>query len=126
MAEKKDDYRRFFDKEYLGAWDLPADRDAVVTISAAGGGELVGPGGRKTKKPIISFVGKDKKMAINATNGKALAGMYGPYVQDWVGKKVALYKTQTQMGGETMDCIRIRPQIPQAARTAGDADEPTE
>lgn len=126
MAQK-DDYRRLFDKEFLGAWDLP-DRDVVVTIAAAGGGELVGPGGRKTKKPVISFVGKEKKMAINATNGKALAGMYGPFVQDWVGKKCTLYKTQTQMGGETMDCIRIRPQIPQvqAPRAAGDADEPTE
>jgi len=121
MADKKDDYRKFFDKEMLGAWDLP-DRDVVVTIATAGGGELTGVGGRKTKKPIISIVGKDKKIAINATNGKALAGMYGPYVQDWVGKRIAIYKTQTQMGGETVDCIRIRPQIPAAAK-ANDGDE---
>lgn len=127
MTEKKDDYRRFFDKEFLGAWDLP-DRDVVVTISAAGGGELTGVGGRKTKKPVITFVGKEKKMAINATNGKAIAGMYGTYVQDWVGKRVALYKTTTQMGGETMECIRIRPQIPAAGKpvAAADGDEPTE
>lgn len=113
MTEKSD-YRKFFDKEMLGAWDLP-DRDVVVTIASAGGGELTGLGGRKTKKPIISIVGKDKKIAINATNGKAIAGMYGVYVQDWVGKKITIYKTQTQMGGETVDCIRIRPQIPTAA-----------
>lgn len=128
MSERKDDYRRFFDKEFLGAWDLP-ERDVVVTIAAAGGGELVGPGGRKSKKPVISFVGKEKKMAINATNGKALAGMYGNYVQDWVGKKVTLFKSTTQMGGETMECIRIRPQIPKEApktAAANDGDEPGE
>jgi len=128
MTERKDDYRKFFDKEFLGAWDLP-DRDVVVTIATAGGGEITGQAGRKSKKPVISFVGKEKKMAINATNGKALAGMYGTYVQDWVGKKVALYKTTTQMGGETMECIRIRPQVPrEAAKTpaANDSDEPTE
>lgn len=112
MTEKQD-YRKFFDKEMLGAWDLP-DRDVVVTIATAGGGELTGVGGRKTKKPIISIVGKDKKIAINATNGKAIAGMYGNYVQDWVGKRITIYKTQTQMGGETVDCIRVRPQIPAA------------
>lgn len=128
MTEKSD-YRKFFDKEMLGAWDLP-ERDVVVTIASAGGGELTGVGGRKTKKPIITFVGKEKKMAINATNGKAIAGMYGNFVQDWVGKRVTLYKTTTQMGGETMDCIRIRPQVPaepkKSAPAANDGDEPTE
>lgn len=123
MSDKQD-YRKFFDKELLGAWDLP-DRDVVVTISTAGGGELTGAGGRKTKKPIITFVGKEKKFAVNATNGKAIAGLYGVFVQDWVGKKISLYKTTTQMGGETMDCIRVRPQAPQQSAKANDGDEPT-
>lgn len=111
MTEKKDDYRKFYDKEFLGAWDIP-DRDIVLTIASAGGGELTGLGGRKTKKAVIGFNGTEKKMAVNATNGKAIAAMYGNYVQDWVGKRVALYKTTTQMGGDTVECIRIRPQVP--------------
>lgn len=117
----KQDYRKFFDKELFGAWDIPG-ADVVMTIATAGGGELTGQGGRKTKKPMIGFVGTDKKFAINATNGKTIAGMYGVYVQDWVGKKIALYKTTTQMGGETMDCVRIRPQIPGAAKGGASTD----
>ena len=34
------DYRSMFDREHLGAWDLPKDRDAVVTISKVTAGVL--------------------------------------------------------------------------------------
>lgn len=105
------DYRKFYDKDYLGAWDIP-DRDITLTIASAVGGELTGQGGRKSKKPILKFEKTEKAMALNATNGKIIAGMYGVHVEQWAGKRVTLYKTTTQMGGDTVECIRVRPQIP--------------
>lgn len=30
MAELKGDYRKFMDKSYLGAWDVPDDGDLIV------------------------------------------------------------------------------------------------
>ena len=113
------DYRKFFDKDFLGAWDIP-DKDITLTIADAKGGELTGPGGRKSKKPILKFEKTEKAMALNATNGKIIAGMYGVHVEEWVGKRITLFKTQTQMGGDTVDCIRIRPQVP-APRKVEDA-----
>jgi hypothetical protein len=103
-----------FDREYIGAWDLP--RDVTVIIARVTAGELVGEGGRKTKKPIVYFEGKDKGFAANKTNCKIIAGMYGTDTAKWIGKAITLYPTTTEMGGKTHDCIRVRPQIPAAAK----------
>ena len=47
------DSRSMYDRDYIGAWDLSKDRDAVVTISNVKAGELVASGGRKSKKPVL-------------------------------------------------------------------------
>jgi hypothetical protein len=98
----------------LGSFDLPEDKDISVTIEGVKGGELVGTGGRKSKKPIISFVGKEKKFVCNKTNAKTIAALYGNHVEKWVGKKIALYVSTTRdpsTGGD-IPCIRVRPQMP--------------
>jgi hypothetical protein len=107
------DYRTMFDSEYLGAWDLP--RDVTVTIATVKAGQLVGEKGRTAKKPIITFVGKQKGFAANKTNCKTIAAMYGTNTKDWIGKRITLYATTTEFGGKQMDCIRVRPQVPTAA-----------
>jgi hypothetical protein len=65
-----------------------------------------------SKKPVIVFAGKKKKFAVNKTNGKTIAGMYGTDVAAWKGKQVTLYPTTTRFGGETVECIRVRPAVP--------------
>jgi hypothetical protein len=110
-------YRQLYDRDYLGSWDLPENKDVVVTIEKAVGGELTGNGGKKAKKPIISFVGKEKKFVVNVTNAKAIAGLYGNHVEKWAGKRIALYVSTTRdpsTGGD-IPCIRVRPQAPAAA-----------
>lgn len=106
------DYRSMFDRDYLGAWDLPKDRDAVVTIEKVVAGTLSN-GTKKSKKPILFFAGKEKGMACNKTNAKAIAAMYGNDVSQWVGKRIALYPTTTSFGSEQVECIRVRPTPPQ-------------
>lgn len=117
------DYRSLYDKEYIGSWDIK-DKDVTVTITKVVGGNLVGQGGRKTKKPVVYMKGTEKGFAINATNGKAIASMYGKFVQDWVGKRITLYKSMTRdpSGDGEVECIRVRPQIP-APKATGAEDE---
>ena len=110
------DYRAMFDRDYIGAWDLPGD--VVVTISAVEAGEIKGDKGRKSRKPIIRFEGKEKALLGNKTNCKIIARLYGTDTDQWVGKRVTLFPTTTEMGGETVDCIRVRPQAPPARRSA--------
>ncbi len=106
------DYRTFFDKDYIGAWSLTDGKDVTVTITKVIGGQLTGVGGRKTRKPVIYMQGTEKGLALNATNSKTIAGLYGNHVEAWVGKRVTLFKTTTTFGSEQMECVRIRPRVP--------------
>ena len=108
------DYRSLYDKDFIGAWDLK-EKDVTVTITKVIGGSLVGQGGRKSKKPVIYMKGTEKGFAVNSTNGKTIAAMYGTHVEEWIGKRIALYKSTTRNpnGEGEVECIRVRPQIPQ-------------
>lgn len=106
-------YKRMFDdKEHLYAFDLDG-REATVQIEKVIAGEVAGDKGRKSKKPIIKFVGKEKKLAINKTNGKTIASLYGTDTDSWPGRWITLFPTTTDFGGETVECIRVRNQVPQ-------------
>jgi hypothetical protein len=108
------DYRLMFDSDYLFAAHL-GGKDVVVTIERVEAATLTGQGGRKAKKPVLHFEGKQLGLALNKTNAKTLTTLFGTRNADeWVGKRITLYPTETQMGGETVDCIRIRPTVPKA------------
>lgn len=119
------DYRTLFSKDFIGAWDLK-DKDVTVTITDVKGGDLTAPGGKKSKKPVVYMKGTEKGFAINSTNGKTIASMYGNFVQDWVGKRITLYKSTTRNpdGGGQIECIRVRPQVP-AKQADTDLQQPT-
>lgn len=102
------DYRKMYDRTFVGHWDLKEEGDTVVTITGVDAGE-VNNGSKKNKRPMLSIKGSDKKIVINATNGKTLAALFGNHVEAWIGKKIALYRTTTQVGPEQRECIRIRP-----------------
>lgn len=106
-------YKRMYDdKEHIYAFDLDG-RDVTLTIEKVFAGEVQGEKGRKSKKPVIKFVGKDKKLAVNKTNGKTIAQLYGTDTDGWLGKAITLYPTTTDFGGDTVECIRVRPQRPE-------------
>lgn len=107
------DYRSLYDKDFIGAWDLK-EKDVTITITEVKGGELTAPGGKKSRKPVIKMKGTDKGFAVNATNGKTIAALYGNHVEAWVGKRITLYKSMTRspQGGDDVECIRVRPQVP--------------
>lgn len=105
-------WKSFMDKEFLYAFDLKG-RDVTLTIARVTAGELKN-GTKKSKKPLCYFVEpKDKRpLALNSTNCKVIAKMYGNDTAEWHGKRVTLYPTTTEMAGETVECIRIRPRVP--------------
>lgn len=107
-------WRSMMDREYLGAWDLPTERTAEIVdvrgVKLPGAGEI-----KANRKPVLTFKNTEKKLIVGATIGKTIAGMYGPNVEDWKGKRITLYATTTRSkGGETVECVRVRPTIPTA------------
>ena len=117
------DYRKMFDRDYIGHFDLDG-KDVTVKISKVVAGELTAMGGRKSKKPIIYFTGKEKGMIVNKTNAKTIAALYGNLTEKWVGQRITLYVSSTRNpdGTGDVECIRIRPNAP-AEKTASAAPD---
>jgi hypothetical protein len=106
------DVRKLYDKEYLYAYDLEG-KEVTVTIERVKGGTLVGTGGKSNKKPIVHFKGASKGLALNITNARVIAQLYGGFDSEkWIGKRITLYPTTTTFGSQTVDCIRIRNSVP--------------
>lgn len=110
---KGNHWRDFFDSPHLGSWDLPKGEDIVVVISKVDRGELKDQKGRNTKKALVYFEGKQKALAANVTNCKAIAAMYGTNPRQWIGKRIAMYVAENVDSPQgPVDAIRVRPRIP--------------
>lgn len=96
-----------FSSEYLHEYDLPA-AEVTVEIMSVEATEAQLAGGKKKKAPLVAFKGAEKKLLLNKTNAKAIAALYGNDTAAWPGKKVTLFRSTTEMAGETVACIRIR------------------
>lgn len=108
MAELTGDYRKFMDKNYLGSWDVPDGEDLVLTIDKAARDDVKNERGSE-KKLTLHFVEDYKPMILNATNSKAISEAVGSTkVEDWSGKRVAIYTTKVTAFGGTTDALRIR------------------
>jgi len=112
MAELKGDYRKFMDKNYLGAWDVPDDEDLVLTVDHAARDDVKNERGSE-KKLTLHFVEDYKPMILNATNSKNISQAYGSTkVEDWAGKRIAIHTEKVTAFGGTTDALRIRPYPP--------------
>lgn len=94
-----------FSSKYLNASDLRG-RDVTVTIERVEVEKMPNSG---EKKPALYFRGKDKGLLVNKTNFNTIAGVLGADdTDDWEGKQITLYPTETDFQGKMVDCIRVR------------------
>lgn len=107
-------WKKYTDKTYIGSWDFPDGKDFTVEIERVEGGELHNPQtNSKQRKPLVYFKGATKALVLNTTNANTIVSLAGsPMTEDWVGTKITLYATTTNVGGQTVDCIRVRPKAP--------------
>src|SRR5262249_10344135 len=115
----KDD---LFPSKYLKHSDLRG-RDVSVTIDRV---EKVSmPDGKK--KGAIFFRNTEKGLILNATNYTTIAQNVGTEdTDDWSGQKIVLYPSETEFGGRTVDCIRVRRNASQKAKEAWQPPPDTE
>lgn len=94
-----------FPSKFLKASDLHG-AEPIVTIDKV----AFEPVGRSREmKPVVYFVGKEKGLILNVTNGRKITDLCGSEeTDDWAGKKIKLYSTETEFAGETVDCIRVK------------------
>lgn len=119
-------FRVLFPSNYIAAHELNG-KDAVLTIRRVVVEDLKTERGTE-RKPVVYFEElfkksqatntEEKRMVMNKTNAKAIAGMYGPEVNDWAGKRISLYSAIVDAFGKSTDAIRVRPVPPPAATPA--------
>ena len=118
MVNPKTGNMQHMSDRYVVADDLQG-KDFTVAIARVENAELPSDGGRKGGvRPHVWFTGAEKPLALNTTNTKTIIALYGKRVADWIGKRITLYPTQTQMYSkdtkrmEKLDCIRVRAVAP--------------
>jgi hypothetical protein len=61
-------------------------------------------------KAVVYFQNKQKGIVLNKTNAKKIIEISGSALtEEWHGTQIKIYPTETEFGGETVDCIRIKP-----------------
>ena len=81
------------------------DGDTPVTIAKVGFSEV---GEEKVEKGVVFFEEFTRGMVLNRTNLKRIIDHHGNDTDAWVGKKITLYPSETDFGGRTVPCIRVR------------------
>lgn len=97
-----------FPSKYLKAGDLKGREVKVkvagVTLEQMGDGEV---------KPVVSFEGKERGLVLNKINKEAIVANLGSSdTDDWTGKELTIFPTQTEFAGRTVPCLRVKLIIP--------------
>ena len=101
------DYRLMFPNDYLGAHEF-LGKDVTKTVKSVAMEDLRVQGGKKERRPVVTFSDAKKKLVLNKTNAKTVAKLYGTDTKGWIGNPITMYPTTCMLGRETVDCIRIR------------------
>ena len=104
-------WRSLVDSKYLNHTELQG-KDCSVRIKATSFDEVIGSGGKKSKKGLLWFHDKQKAMVCGVAVLSTIASIYGDDIANWPGKWITLYPTTTEASGKTVGTIRVRPTAP--------------
>jgi|APSaa5957512622_1039677.scaffolds.fasta_scaffold125692_1 hypothetical protein len=118
---------QFFPTTYIKASDL-GDKEFHVTITGWRLEEMTDRNQRKSQKPVLYFQGAGKGLVLIKHNAGVIGALYGPNLEDWVGKRITLYiERDVEAFGKIYDSVWVRPKAPPATNgTAADTRLPEE
>lgn len=97
-----------FPSKYLRASDIPEGRQVQVVMDHVAIENVAGNSDPDDEKPVLYFRGKSKGMVLNKTNSTTISQVYGDETDDWSGKPLMLYASETTFQGKTMPCLRVK------------------
>ena len=140
---KKTHYKTLLENSAIGQWSLSDGqggfRKFVLQIASAEKYEPEQRQKKKVKKPDgsyayidapnrkvkIFFAGKRLPLLANVSIQRTIEGMYGPYLEDWVGKYVTLYvDISVEFSGRRTGGLRVENKIPKPGSSPAPLDGP--
>lgn len=101
-------WKQNFNYKYTGAYELAPGEERTRTIQRTNTEDVVSTDGKSQKCFVAYFKDEAKPMVLNKTNCKTLAKLYGPQIEDWVGKAIIIKAEQVKAFGEVVDALRIK------------------
>ena len=94
-----------FPSKFVKASEVP-EEGLTLTIDRV---EIEDVDGKGSHKPVLYFRKAKKGLVLNVTNSKKIAALVGSQETDeWAGKTITLYQSETEYAGDTVPCIRVR------------------
>jgi len=125
MEQKKTHWREFHPTDYIGAYAFDPGEEKVLTIKEAKHEKVKDNNGRTEDCLVVHWKEDEKPLIVNVTNSKAITKVAGsPYIEDWSGTTVALYTTEVQAFGETVEAVRVRQTAPKLQKPALSPEHP--
>ncbi len=94
-----------YPSKYIKESDLQG-QSRVLTIARVSVESLDQSSGET--KPVVYFQGAQKGLVLNVTNKNVFVLLYGKETNNWTGRPIELYPSQTDFRGEVVACIRCR------------------
>lgn len=96
------------ESKYIRAEDFPLNWRAKVKVADVNVEEMPARDGKPPRKRLIlSFVGKVKGFALNATNQGFIEAHFGLNPNDWIASEITLHRTVTTYEGKTVPALRV-------------------
>lgn len=108
MSEKTH-WKKYNNPDYIGAYAFQPGEEKTLTISTVKREMVIGAEGRKEECTTVHFVGDEKPLILNATNGKMIQRVLGsPYVEEWAGRAIVLGVETVSAFGERVEAVRVK------------------
>lgn len=112
----KTHWKQLTNPNYIGAYSLESGKDLEVQILKVTKEMVKGEGGKQAEC-TIAILKDQKPLILNKTNCKTITKLFDtPYIEEWAGKKITLYRSVAQLMGENVECLRIRDKKPEQTK----------
>lgn len=102
-------WKKLTNPTYLGEWDIPEGQDLLATIRTVSQEEVKDKNGKSEMVPVLYWEEQLKPLILNKTNMTNISkALKTPYIEEWAGQTVQLYKEMVSAFGTVTMAVRIR------------------
>ena len=107
-------WKKHFNYKYTGAYEMQVGEEKTLTFKNTKNELVKNERGEDNECFVGYFLESEKPLILNKVNCKSISKLYGPEVENWIGKQVIFYVRMEKSFGELIDVLRVKPIKPQA------------